>query len=54
VHRIIQKESGKFCSPKDSLPKVKEMLDEVDLNEDQKDKILHCIEYHEEYDFSEK
>jgi uncharacterized protein len=53
IHRIIQKESGKFCSPKDSLPKVREILDEVDLTEDQKKRILHCIEYHEEYDFSE-
>ena len=24
IHRIIQKETGKFCSPKDSLPKIEE------------------------------
>ena len=52
IHRIIQKETGIFCSPKDSLPKVKELLDLTSLGEAQKGKILHCIEYHEEYDFS--
>ena len=53
VHRIIQKETGKFCSPKDSLPKIKEILDRTKLSEEQKEKVLHCIEYHEEYNFSE-
>jgi len=53
IHRIIQKETGKFCSPKDSLPKVKEILDKTKLSEEQKEKILHCIEYHEEYNFTE-
>lgn len=53
VHRIIQKETGKFCSPKDSLPKVKEILNKTKLFKEQKERILHCIEYHEEYNFSE-
>ena len=53
IHRIIQKETGKFCSPKDSLPKVKEILDKTNLTEEQKEKVLHCIEFHEEYKFSE-
>jgi len=53
VHRIIQKETGQFCSPKDSLPKVREMLDKTSLTEEQKEKVFHCIEYHEEYSFSE-
>jgi len=52
IHRIIQNETGKFCSPKDSLPKIKELLDKTELTAEQKEKILHCIEYHEEYDFS--
>lgn len=52
IHRIIQKESGAFCSPKDSLPKVKELLDLTSLTQEQKERILHCIEFHEEYDFS--
>jgi len=36
IHRIIQKESGKFCSPRDSLPKVKKILDKTSLAEEQK------------------
>jgi uncharacterized protein len=54
VHRIIEVETGKFCSPKDSLPKVKAILDETDLSENQKKHILHCVEFHEEYNFSQK
>ncbi len=53
IHRIIQKDTGKFCSPKDSLPKVKDMLDKTELTDEQKEGILHCIEYHEEYNFSD-
>lgn len=52
IHRVIQKETGKFCSPKDSLPKIREILDKTSLTDKQKEKILHCVEYHEEYDFS--
>lgn len=54
IHRIIEKETGTFCSPKDSLPKIKEIVDKTKLSEKQKEKIYHCIEFHEEYDFSEK
>lgn len=54
IHRIIEKETGKFCSPKDSLPKIKLILDKTGLTDTQKIKILHCIEFHEEYDFSKK
>ncbi|MFH1276078.1 MAG: HD domain-containing protein [Candidatus Woesearchaeota archaeon] len=52
IHRIIQKETGKFCSPKDSLPKIREILDKINLTEEQRKKVLHCIEFHEEYNFS--
>jgi uncharacterized protein len=52
LHRIIQKETGKLCSPRDSLPRVKEILDKTNLTEEQKEKVLHCIKYHEEYNFS--
>lgn len=54
IHRIIQSESGVFCSPKDSLPQVKEMLDSVDLSAEQKSKILHSVEFHDEYGFTQK
>jgi uncharacterized protein len=54
IHRIISNETGKFCSPKDSLPKVREILDKTRLTKEQKRKILHCIEFHEEYSFSKE
>lgn len=57
IHRIMQKESGKYCSPKDSLPKISEILAKVDsseVSEEQKERILNCIEFHEEYDFSKE
>lgn len=54
VHRIVQNKTGKYCSPKDSLPKVKEILKKVGLDEAIIKKVLHCIEFHEEYNFSEK
>lgn len=54
IHRIIGEKKGKFCSPKDSLPYIKKILDKVEISEAKKNRILRCIEYHEEYDFSEK
>lgn len=52
VHRIMQNETGKFVSPKDSLYKVKEILSVLDLKENQLEKILHAIEYHEVYNWN--
>ena len=52
IHRIMQKEAGKFVSPKDSIPKVKELLRNIDITDKQKDKIYHAIEYHEEYNWN--
>ncbi len=52
IHRIMQNESGKFVSPKDSLEKVKELLSITDLSQEQISKILHCIEFHEEYNWN--
>jgi len=52
VHRIIQNETGRYCSPKDSLPKVREILEKAKISEDKIKIILHCIEFHEEYNFS--
>jgi uncharacterized protein len=54
IHRVIQKKNGKFCSPKESLPMVSAILDRTKLSRDQKARILHCIEFHEEYSFSEE
>ena len=54
VHRIMQNESGKFVSPKDSIPQVKEILAHINLSEEQISKICYCIEYHEEYNWNGK
>lgn len=52
VHRIIEAQTGEFCSPRDSLPRVKAIMDKTNLSEDQKKHVLHCVEFHEEYNFS--
>lgn len=54
VHRIIEKETGKFCPPKESLFMIKEILEPFDISEDKKEMILHCIEFHEEYAFTKE
>lgn len=53
VHRIMQNETGRFVSPKDSLDTVKKILSNVDLTEEQIEKICYCIEFHEEYNWNE-
>lgn len=52
VHRILQNERGAFVSPKDSLDTIKEILANVDLSEEQVEKICYCIEYHEQYNWN--
>lgn len=54
VHWIIQIKNGEYCSPNDSLPKIREILEKTDLSEEKKNKIQHCIEFHEEYNFSKQ
>lgn len=53
IHRILSKDLGRYCYPKESLPKVEEILDNIKLDNDIKEKVLHCVEYHEEYNFVE-
>ena len=53
VHRLIQQETGKYCSPKDSLPTIKKILEKASLPKEKVEKILQCIEHHEDYGFSE-
>ncbi len=52
VHRIMQNETGNIVSPKDSIPKIKEILSYIDLDDEQVEKICYCIEYHEEYNWN--
>lgn len=58
VHRILENEINKdkkdytFVSPKDSIPKVKEILSHVELTEEQIEKICYAIENHELYNWN--
>lgn len=51
IHRISEKETGKYCLPKDSLPIIKKILKEINFPQEKIEKVLHCIEFHEEYSF---
>ena len=53
IHRVIETEQGSYVSPKESLPKVKEILKYTKLSDDIKDKICYCIENHENYNWNE-
>jgi len=52
VHRIMQNKTGKFVPPKDSINEIKNILSNIDLTEEQVNKICYCIEYHEEYNWN--
>lgn len=52
IHRIMQNKEGKFVSPKDSLPTVRNILSNIELTEEQVEKICYCIEYHENYNWN--
>lgn len=58
VHRILENEINKpgseyqFVSPKDSIPKVKEILSHIDLDDEQVEKICFAIENHEIYNWN--
>ena len=53
VHRIMQRESGRYVSPKESLPQVRAILEATDFPSEKVSQVLHCVEFHEEYGFSE-
>ena len=52
VHRIMQNETGKYVTPKDSLGTVREILSHVTLTDEQVEKICFAIEYHEKYNWN--
>lgn len=52
IHRIIEKDTGKFCPPKDSLLMISKILEEIDFPKEKEENILHCIEFHDEYGFT--
>lgn len=53
IHRLKEKQTKVFCPPKESLPIIREMLTEVSFPTNLIDQVLHCVEFHEEYSFSE-
>lgn len=52
IHRIMQNEKGIFVTPKDSLDMVKNILSNIELTQEQIDKICYCIEFHENYNWN--
>ena len=54
IHRLMQSERNEYVDPKDSLNRVLEIikLANLDLSNEQIDKILFCIEHHEDYNWS--
>ena len=49
IHRIMQNEMGRFVEPKESIPKVREILAHTDLDKETVDKICFVVENHEIY-----
>ncbi len=54
IHRLMEKERGSYCPPNESLPTIQAILDEVSFPSEKIPHVLHCIELHEEYGFSEQ
>jgi uncharacterized protein len=53
VHRLMDDgKSNKAITPEESLPKVKKLLDGIDVSDKQKAAILKCILFHENYNFA--
>jgi len=52
VHRILGAKTGSYVSPKDSIPKVKEILSHIELTDEQVEEICFCIEHHEDYNWN--
>jgi len=54
LHRMIGLKDGRLVSGKESLPLAKEILSRVGFSEDKIDAVLHCIEAHDQYDFTKE
>ena len=52
IHRMMQNEIGKIVLPKDSLKNIRNILSNIDLTDEQVNKICYCIEYHEVYNWN--
>lgn len=54
VHRLEQNKTGKYCSPKESLPIIEKILDEIKFPNELKSKVLNAIEHHETYNWNQE
>ncbi|MFA5797414.1 MAG: HD domain-containing protein [Candidatus Woesearchaeota archaeon] len=52
LHRVMQIETGAYCEPAASLPKIKTLLESVQFPKEKISAVLHAVEFHEEYTFS--
>ena len=48
IHRIMENELGRKVAPKESLPKIKELITGLPLTQKQKDHVCFVVEHHEE------
>jgi len=53
LHRMVENETGRFFSPKESLPQVSALLTKVAFPQERHADVLHSVEFHEEYAFSQ-
>jgi len=51
VHRVMQHSEKRFFSPKESIPKIRELIADLPLTDKQSEHICYAIEHHEEYAF---
>jgi len=52
VHRIMTDNQRKYISPKESLPKIREFISDLDITKKETEHICSAIENHEHYSFS--
>ena len=54
IHRLLQAKKQEYITPKESLPTVKKIIkaSKIDLSKEQIEKILFCIEHHEDYNWN--
>lgn len=52
IHRLEQNKTGKYCSPKESLPLIEDILKQIDFPDDLTGMVLNAIEYHEVYNWN--
>jgi uncharacterized protein len=52
IHRIMTGDQRNFVHPKASIPKIRELIADLDLTDEERDHICHAVEHHEEYNFS--